>query len=1046
MKNNSVGSVALRLGKSALALLLCLSVLMGMGIGTLASGWDWDYVEAKPAPKTGYYVYNKVDYLHYDAKAKKLTVMPKDKSKKYATLSQAQLLGIHKTLVKAVVKEGIKTLHKDVLGGDYSTAPKLTSVSLPKSLTKIEAYAFAYCTALGSITIPAGVTSIGDSAFVHCTKLTSIKLPPKLKSISGSVFFYCTALKSVNFPASLTSIDSQAFLGTALTSVTLGANVKTLASSAFSQCAKLTTVNLSNTKITKLDYQTFSYSTALTKVLLPKNLKSIESGAFANCKKLSSITIPNSVTKIGSEAFANCSALKTVKLTTKLTALAEEAFANCKSLTAITLPATLTSIGRDAFRDNKKLTSIKIPANVTTIGASAFSGCASLKTVTFVAGSKLKTLGDGAYNYSTGVFEDCAKLTAITLPSGIKEIYSKTFQNAGLKTVKLPAKLVRIGSYAFSGCPITSISFPASVRKIGMNAFEGNRLQTVTLPPALEKVASYAFDQYGKPVMTTAILPEGLKSIGTHAFPGLQKLTIPQSLSPASLDDFPTPNKLYSPTPLTIYSPIGEAYDCEAILSLKMNKSQVTLAKGKTVQLSATLEGKAQTLAWASAQPSIAKVSETGLVTALTGGYAQIVATVPGTNYRVQCRIFVQVSPTSIKINGLPKELYLAAGDYGYVNPGTVEGITATVTPADSNVPVTWSWSTTNATMRNVNATSSENDYEYNDYDGYVDSFYKSGKRVVDADSPAKWTLEYPSKGKVIVSVQSGEAKARLEVPIKLLELKGPAANAEQKAQNTVGTIIPQSGRMVTKNGGYGGFYFGFSQGYFATVGKTLKMSVTGSPKEKITWKSSDTKIFTVDSAGKVSTKGAGVALLTAKVAHFTLSAQIRVDSSEDAKIRKLMNKYPSGYYWNKNTPTKAYPAVSAKPCVDHKKSTKTCKGQCAGFANLMQQEFKGKGATKQVTATTVVKAGDVLRYSNHSIFVYKVVKKGETLGVRWNDYTQKAEAVKADENYAFYGQCNWDLHCGIDWEHIQVLDADGTPTDKGYNGREFLKASSFRR
>ncbi|WP_417194106.1 leucine-rich repeat domain-containing protein, partial [Blautia sp.] len=52
----------------------------------------------------------------------------------------------------------------------------LTSITIPKSVTSIENYAFYNCTGLTSITIPDSVTSIGDSAFKNCSSLKTISL------------------------------------------------------------------------------------------------------------------------------------------------------------------------------------------------------------------------------------------------------------------------------------------------------------------------------------------------------------------------------------------------------------------------------------------------------------------------------------------------------------------------------------------------------------------------------------------------------------------------------------------------------------------------------------------------------------------------------------------------------------------------------------------------------------------------------------------------------------------------------------------------------
>ncbi|MBQ5753750.1 MAG: leucine-rich repeat domain-containing protein, partial [Alistipes sp.] len=59
------------------------------------------------------------------------------------------------------------------------------------------------------------------------------------------------------------------------------------------------------------DY-TFRYCSALTSVTIPDSVTKIGDWAFSDCDALTSVTIPDSVTKIGNYAFYDCSALKEV--------------------------------------------------------------------------------------------------------------------------------------------------------------------------------------------------------------------------------------------------------------------------------------------------------------------------------------------------------------------------------------------------------------------------------------------------------------------------------------------------------------------------------------------------------------------------------------------------------------------------------------------------------------------------------------------------------------------------------------------------------------
>ena len=73
-------------------------------------------------------------------------------------------------------------------------------------------------------------------------------------------------------------------------------------------------------------------------------------GAFSGCGFLQSITIPNSVTKIGDGAFIRCYSLQSITIPNSVTSIGDEAFSGCGSLQSITIPNSVTSIGDGAFR------------------------------------------------------------------------------------------------------------------------------------------------------------------------------------------------------------------------------------------------------------------------------------------------------------------------------------------------------------------------------------------------------------------------------------------------------------------------------------------------------------------------------------------------------------------------------------------------------------------------------------------------------------------------------------------------------------------------
>ena len=93
----------------------------------------------------------------------------------------------------------------------YSIGKKDNEFIIPKGVTSIEEYAFAFCRNITNITIPESVTSIGDYAFYACIGLTCIEIPNSVTSIGDYAFCNCLRLTSIEIPNSVTSIGQEAF-------------------------------------------------------------------------------------------------------------------------------------------------------------------------------------------------------------------------------------------------------------------------------------------------------------------------------------------------------------------------------------------------------------------------------------------------------------------------------------------------------------------------------------------------------------------------------------------------------------------------------------------------------------------------------------------------------------------------------------------------------------------------------------------------------------------------------------------------------------------
>lgn len=102
---------------------------------------------------------------------------------------------------------------KEIGDSAFAGCTALTSVRLPKAVTRIGDHAFEKCTKLKNINIPDGVASIGEAAFAGCKVLVNPIIPTGLIQIGNRAFENCVAITEVSFTSSVVKIGDEAYSG-----------------------------------------------------------------------------------------------------------------------------------------------------------------------------------------------------------------------------------------------------------------------------------------------------------------------------------------------------------------------------------------------------------------------------------------------------------------------------------------------------------------------------------------------------------------------------------------------------------------------------------------------------------------------------------------------------------------------------------------------------------------------------------------------------------------------------------------------------------------
>lgn len=189
-----------------------------------------------------------------------------------------------------------------------------------------------------------------------------------------------------------------------------------------------------------------------------------------------------------------------------------------------TVPEGTEVIGHDAWGKMDKLKNINLPNGLLEIESLAFSGCMGLTAIQLP--STLKEIGGYAFEFTM--------LRYIVIPEGITVLRNDVFGECfGLNTVILPSTLESIEDYAFCSCPSPHILLMTGERRlkhIDNCAFDGSDA-IFLVPYDLQKEYADAFHAHAKRFLGMKII-ENAGKVDIYSPEGLSVGEIPIQPSP----------------------------------------------------------------------------------------------------------------------------------------------------------------------------------------------------------------------------------------------------------------------------------------------------------------------------------------------------------------------------------------------------------------------------------------------------------------------------------------------------------------------------------
>lgn len=729
-----------------------------------------------------------------------------------------------------------------------------SSVTTPTTLggvavTQIATYTFYDLPNLVTVQISEGVTQIGDEEdgtylygyiFEYCTNLTSVKLPSTLQKLGVMSFAGCSSLSSVTVEAGNPTfmVDTNgALFSNSDGDATF--DVLELYPQAKSGIDKYTVPDGTKT----ISPYAIEMNSSLTEITLPAGLESCDSG-ISYLPKLTTVTIGTGLTEI--TGFNGCPELVSVTLPNSVVTYGWRVFSNCEKLKTITHPTNIKKFDDDAFWDTG-FTSVTIPATVDSIGTSVFGCCLDLTSFNVsTSNTKYKNDYNGVLLSKDGtdliMYPAGKTASSYSVPSGVDTIWSCAFYASFLNQISLPNSLAIIDDMAFRFSGLSSIVIPQYVSSIGYGTFEYNTY----LKRCVVYSNSVNYDDdvfYGSPY----VVLYGNAGSTTQGY--ASEYGIPFG---------------------TITS------------SIYLSHSTARMIAGTSGMLGVSTTPTGGYITWSSNNEAVATVDAKGVISAKAVGTVRITAT--SLDKSASCTIYVEASvPVSLSCSKTDVTVYGAAngsvtisasgGNSGYYEYSLNGGDWQSSNVYNNLKAGTYTAAVRDAYVTDNVATCSiavdQPNYMGNVPAGKVASKVNAGNAltIVPPAPPKGYTVQsvtYSSSNPAIATVDAGGNVTFLAGGKVTIITKIVSQTVDKKGKVKIKTTTVK--KSITVQQPVASIALNLSD---TTIARTQKVKLAAAiapgtaSNKKLKWTSSNPKVAAVSSAGVVTGKAGGTAVIT---------------------------------------------------------------------------------------------------------------------------------------------------------------------------------------